>query len=349
MIKVLIVDDSRVVQEFMIHLLSSVPEIQVIGIASSGIEAIQFVHDKHPDIITMDIHMQGMDGLEATRVIMETVPTPIVIVSGTLSINDMATSFKLFEAGALAIVLRPPGMDDPEFADARKQLIQTIKLMSEVKVVRRFPKQGKNNNLNEINKQQVLSEITDIQVIAIGASTGGPIVLQTILSNLPKDLPVPVMIVQHIAKGFVGGFTDWLSGTSNIPLSIAKDGELGKPGNGYIAPDDLQMGLLSGGMIKLYSLPPDNGLCPSVDFLFRSVAEAMGPKALGILLSGMGKDGANGLKMMKDRGAITLVQNEASCVVFGMPGEAVKIKAADQVLSPEKIAEFITALFKVTK
>lgn len=346
MIKVLIVDDSRVVQEFMVHLLSSVPEIQVVGIANSGVEALKLVNEKRPDIITMDIHMPGMDGLETTRIIMETVPTPIVIVSGTLSVNDMTTSFKLFEAGALAVVLRPPGMEDPEFIEARKELIQTIKLMSEVKVVRRFPKQKKDNNFLAAQKQSVLSEITDIQLIAIGASTGGPLILQTILSNLPKDLPVPVLIVQHIAKGFVNGFSNWLAGTSNIALSIAKDGEILQPGRGYIAPDDFQMGILPGLRIKLNSLPPENGLCPSVDFLFRSVSEVMGSRAIGVLLTGMGKDGAKGLKMMKNAGAITIVQNEASCVVFGMPGEAVKIEAADHVFSPEKIVEFITVLFK---
>lgn len=347
MIKVLIVDDSVVVQKFMIHLLTSVKEIQVVGIASSGVEAIDLVKELHPDVITMDIHMPGMNGLETTRIIMETNPTPIVIVSGTLRVNDVTTSFKLFEAGALAVVLRPPGMEDPEFIGARKELIQTIKLMSEVKVVKRFPRQGKENNQSNNHQQSILPKINGIQLIAIGASTGGPVVLQTILANLPNDLPVPVLIVQHIAKGFVKGFRDWLATTSKITLSIANDGQILQSGNGYIAPDDFQMGITPGGMIKLSMLPPENGLCPSVDFVFRSVTEVLGSKAIGVLLSGMGKDGANGLKMMKDNGAITIAQNEASCVVFGMPGEAVRIGAAGQVLSPEKIVAYLTELLKV--
>ncbi len=344
MIKVLIVDDSRVVQEFMTHLLSSDPDIQVIGIAGTGAEAIEFVKEKRPDLITMDIHMPGMDGYEATRIIMETIPTPVIIVSGSLEAHEVANSFKLLEAGALAIVLRPPGMADPGFAAARNVLIQYVKLMSEIKVVRRFPKQM-NHKIRPIQKlQSVNTENKDIQLIAIGASTGGPVVLLTILSNLPKDLPVPVLIVQHIARGFLNGFRDWLAGSSKLLVNIGKDGDLIEPGNVYLAPDDLQMGIKPGPRITLGKLPPENNLCPSVDFLFRSVAEVMGPNAIGVLLTGMGKDGARELKNMKDRGAITIVQDEASCVVFGMPGEAVRIGAADQVLAPDKIAGVLSVL-----
>jgi two-component system chemotaxis response regulator CheB len=194
--------------------------------------------------------------------------------------------------------------------------------------------------------QAEIPEFKDIQLIAIGASTGGPVVLQTILLNLSKDFPVPVLIVQHIAKGFVNGLRDWLAGSSKLSVNIAKDGELLEPGNAYLAPDNFQMGIMPGPRITLISLPPENGLCPSVGYLFRSVAEIMGSKAMGVLLTGMGKDGANELKTMKDKGAITIVQDEASCVVFGMPGEAVRIGAADQVLSPEKIAGVLSGLCK---
>ena len=345
MIKVLIVDDSKVVQQFMMHILSSDPDIQVIGVASTGIEAIELVNEKRPDVITMDIHMPGMDGYEATRVIMETVPTPIVIVSGSMGVNDVKNYFKLIESGALAVVLRPPGMVDHGLIGASKELIQTVKLMSEVKVVRRFPNQAKDKIRTSRLKQPTNPGVKDIRLIAIGASTGGPVVLQTILSHLPKDLPVPVLIVQHIARGFVNGYRDWLAVSSIIPLHIAVDGELLEPGNGYIAPDDLQMGIVPGPRIKLSNLPPENSLSPSVDFLFRSVAEVMGSNAIGVLLTGMGKDGAKELKTMQNNGAITIVQDEASCVVFGMPGEAVRIGAADQVLPPDKIAEFLTDLF----
>jgi two-component system chemotaxis response regulator CheB len=341
MIKVLIVDDSKVIQEFLAHLLSSDPDLRVVGIANSGYEAIELAMLKKPDVITMDIHMPGMDGYEATRKIMETVPTPIVIVSGSSNKKDITNTFKLFDAGALAVVIRPSGFEHPQFAASRKELIQTVKLMSEVKVVRLFPRSRKEQKKPIVLVQTFENDLKRIQLIAIGASTGGPMALQIILSGLPADLSVPVLIVQHIAKGFVNGFREWLSATSGIKLKIAEDGELISAGIGYIAPDSLQMGICQEGKIVLSDLPPENGLRPSVSYLFRSVAQSFGPNALGVLLTGMGKDGADELKSMKDKGAFTLVQNKESCVVFGMPGEALSIGAADQALSPEKIAEIL--------
>ena len=341
MIKVLIVDDSKVIQEFLAHLLTSDPDIRVVGFASSGSEAVELVRMKKPDVITMDIHMPGIDGYEATRTIMETVPTPIVIVSGSSGKKEVTNTFKLLDAGALAVVIRPPGFEHPQFTASRKELIQTVKLMSEVKVVRLFPRSRKEQKKPLHLVQTFENDLKRIQVIAIGASTGGPMALQIILSRLPEDLPVPVLIVQHIAKGFVKGFHEWLSATSGIKLKIAEDGETISEGIGYIAPNNFHMGVVRGNKISLSDQPPENGLKPSVSFLFRSVAQTFGPNALGVLLTGMGKDGADELKAMKDKGAFTLVQNEESSVVFGMPGEALSIGAADQALSPEKIAEIL--------
>jgi two-component system chemotaxis response regulator CheB len=341
MIKVLIVDDSKVIQEFLAHLLSSDPDIKVVGFANSGYEAIELVEKKQPDVITMDIHMPGMDGYEATRTIMETVPTPIVIVSGSGKTKEVASTFKSLEAGALAIVLRPPGFEDPQFAASRKELIQTVKLMSEVKVVKRYPRSRK-EQVHPVRPVQTFdNNIERIQLIAIGSSTGGPMALQIILSRLPKNLPVPVLIVQHIAEGFVRGFKEWLSATSGIKLKIAEDGEPISGGIGYIAPDNFHMGVSKGNIINLSNQPPENGLRPSVSYLFRSVAQNYGSHAAGVLLTGMGRDGAEELKTMKDKGALTMVQNEESSVVFGMPGEALRIGAADQALSPEMIAEIL--------
>jgi two-component system chemotaxis response regulator CheB len=341
MIKLVIVDDSRVVQEFLTHILASDPEIQIVGVASSGQEAIELVKFKRPDAITMDVHMPGIDGYEATRMIMETFPTPIVIVSGGISTTDVNNTYRAFEAGALAVVLRPPGFDNSKFKTLKDELIQTVKLMSEVKVVKLSPRNRKEYTKILPAIQFLENDLKKIELIAIGASTGGPMVLQKILSRLPSDLPMPVLIVQHIAGGFVNGFQEWLSISSGIKLKIAENGECLLPGIGYIAPDNLHMGINSKGKINLCDLPPENGLRPSINNLFRSVAQYYGSKALGVLLTGMGKDGADELKTLKDIGAITIVQNEETSVVFGMPAEALRIGAADYALSPERIAEIL--------
>jgi len=349
MIKVLIVDDSQVVQEFLTYILSSDPEIQIVGVASSGYEAIELTNKKRPDVITMDYHMPDMNGAEATRAIMETTPTPIVIVSSSLNTKELTGSFSLFEAGALAVVLRPPGIHHPNFMHERNELIHTLKLMSEIKVVKVFPGWRKADFKSPENSMPVFNlptstTVKNIQLIAIGASTGGPLALLKILSRLPTELPVPVLIVQHIATGFMQGFVEWLSSSSNIPLRIATDGEVAKPGTGYIAPENFHMEVRQNLVINLSKLPPENGLRPSVNHLFRSVAQNRGLQAIGVLLSGMGTDGAMGLKIMKENGATTIAQDESSSVVFGMPGEAIRIGAAGYILPVEKIAGLISEL-----
>ena len=344
MIKVLIVDDSRVQQEFLAHILTSDPDIEIVGFAGSGDEAIEKTRLKKPDIITMDIHMPGMDGYEATRAIMETVPVPIVIVSSSLKAKEVAGTFKSLEAGALAVVYTPPGMEDPDFLRARKELIRIVRLMSEVKVIRRFPRVIRKSQITESVEWTKVKDRKPMKIIAIGASTGGPMALQTIFSRLPGDLPVPVLVVQHIAKGFIKGFKEWLASSSSVNIKIAEDNEPLEAATIYLAPDDYHMELSSDFKIKLNDLPPENGLRPSVNYLFRSVAKHAGSEASGILLTGMGKDGAEGLKTMKEIGASTFIQNQESSVVFGMPGEALRIGAADQALPPEAIAEVLVKL-----
>lgn len=343
MIKVLIVEDSRVVQEFLVHILTSDPTIQVVGIANDGAEALEAVRQKRPDVITMDIHMPKIDGFKATRAIMETLPTPIVIVSASTSAKDVTSTFRALEAGALAVVLRPPGMGHPQHEAAARELIQTVKLMSEIKVVKRISRVAPAPPL-----APGLKAGTEIQLVAIGASTGGPPVLQKILSGLPQDLAVPVLIVQHITPGFVEGLVEWLAGASRFPLHIAAHGEQPKPGHGYVAPDGFHMGVGSGPRIVLSDHATENGLRPSVAYLFRTVAQVLGARAVGVLLTGMGKDGAEELKLMKDMGAPTIAQDKTSSVVHGMPGEAIKLGGATYVLPPEAIAAMLAGLMRKT-
>jgi two-component system chemotaxis response regulator CheB len=344
MIKILIVEDSPVAREFLIHILSSDPAIQVVATARDGEEALEVVKRHKPDVITMDIHMPKMNGFDAARRIMETQRTPIIIVSGSWDDQEISTTFRAMEAGAQAVIPRPRGIGHPQYEAMAKELIQTVKLMSEVKVVRRWPRLDGKVTAPSIPAVDVKKAPAEIQVVAIGASTGGPMALQTILSRLPKDFSVPVLIIQHMAKGFIQGFVEWLAQSSGIPVRVAAEGESLLPGHAYVAPDDFQMKVVVGHRIALSKSEVENGLCPSVSDLFRSVANVYGRHAIGVLLTGMGKDGAKELRLMKDKEAITIVQDEYSSVVYGMPGEAIKLDAATYVLSPDKIAAVLIRL-----
>jgi two-component system chemotaxis response regulator CheB len=344
MIRVLIVEDSPVVQDFLRHLLSTDPEIQVIGTASDGEAALDAVQRQKPDVITMDIHMPGMNGWEATRKIMETQPTPVVIVSSSVVADEVTTTFRAIEAGALAAVPRPQGLGHQEYEATAQELIQTVKLMSEIKVVRRWPRPHSGSRVPAAPEANMPRASTAIEVVAIGASTGGPLVLQTLLSGLPKDFSVPVLIVQHIASGFVQGFAEWLTQSSGFPVHVAAAGDDLLPGHAYVAPDGLHMQVGMDRRIMLSQDAPKNGLRPSISCLFQSVAQVFGCDAAGVLLTGMGKDGAEELKLLRDKGAITIVQDKDSAVVYGMPGEAVKLDAATYILSPDRMAPTLIRL-----
>jgi two-component system chemotaxis response regulator CheB len=346
LIKVLVVEDSPVVRDILVYILSSDPDIQVVGSAHNGEEAIEAAKRFRPDVITMDIHMPKMNGLEATRRIMEAEPIPIVIVSGSVDPHENTVTFRAMEAGALAVLRRPAGIGHPDHEAAARELVQTVKLMSEVKVVRRWSKNWREPVLPLVaqalvNKPQIASK--KIRVIALGASTGGPPVLQTILAMLPRDFPLPVLIVQHMASGFIDSFAEWLAQSSGLPVHVATHGELMLPGV-YIAPDECQMKVAHGGKIVLTNDAPENGLRPSVSYLFRSLAEVFGGDTVAGLLTGMGRDGAEELLLLKKKGAVTFAQDKDSSVVYGMPGEAIKLDAATFILAPDKIAAVLTSL-----
>jgi two-component system chemotaxis response regulator CheB len=347
MVRVLVVEDSPVVREFLLHILGSDPEIEVVGTAETGEEALEAVERIRPDIITMDVHMPKMNGFDTTRRIMETHPTPIIIVSGTLDASETASVFRAIEAGALAVLPRPSGTGHPEHEQSAADFVQTVKLMSEVKVVRRWPqlRPGKTPPTASLSAQiQPRIAQTETRLIAIGASTGGPPALRMILSGLPKDFPPPVLIVQHIAAGFTEGFVEWLAQSSNLPVRLPVHGQEVIPGRVYVAPDGFHMTVATDGRIWLNTDELENGLRPSVSCLFRSVAKAYGQSAIGVLLTGMGKDGALELKLMKEQGAVTIAQDKESSVIHGMPGEAIRLGGATYVLPPEKISIMLTNL-----
>ncbi|MBI4195208.1 MAG: chemotaxis-specific protein-glutamate methyltransferase CheB [Betaproteobacteria bacterium] len=344
-IKVLVADDSQVARMLLAHLLESDPQIRVVGAVADGQSAVDFVAENKPDVVLMDIHMPHLDGFEATRRIMETQPVPIIICSATTNPREVATTFRLMEAGAVACVEKPIAREHVEFEQLVADLLQTVKLMSEVKVVRRWPRSRLAPVPAPVARAAALKPApAEIRVIGIGASTGGPPLLQTILAGLSKDFPVPMLVVQHIAHGFLPGLAEWLNQTTGFRIHVASYGTLPLAGHVYLAPDDFHMGVSASGRILLTREEPENGLRPAVSYLFRSLAEVWGASALGVLLSGMGKDGAAELKLMKDKGATTIAQDRESSVVHGMPGVAIGLGGATHVLPADRISDALVTL-----
>ncbi len=345
MIKAVIADDSPVIREYLKHILESYPDLQVVGMANDGYETVKLVNRTKPDVVIMDINMPNMNGFQATRRIMETTPVPIVLVSASYDTKEAATTFQALEAGALTVMEKPVGIGDPDSEKLTREFIQTVKLMSEVKVVTRKPQfLGKKVIPSVPSRASSLPTPTEVKLIAIGASTGGTLVLQTILLRLPSDFSVPIVIVQHIAAGFVQGLAEWLEQTTGFPVKVATHGEILLPSHAYLAPDDYHMNVNKGMQISFIKAEKENGLRPSVSFLFRSVANVFGKEAVGVLLTGMGADGAKELKLMKEKGAVTIAQDEETSLVFGMPGKAVEMGAAHYVLPPEKIAQALVKM-----
>lgn len=339
MIKVLIVEDSMVAREHLHYILTADPEIHVVALAKDGEEAVRLTPHVKPDVITMDIYMPKMDGLEATRRIMQTHPVPIVIVSANWNPAEVESTFKAIQAGAVTVLEKPVGIGHPRYEAMARDLLQTIKLMSEVRVVTRRPHLGQiAATLQPAVPAPSPAVSSRVSMVAIGSSTGGPAVLEEILRAMPADFDVPILIVQHIAIGFVQGLVDWLKRISALPLQVATQGEQCLPGHVYFAPDDWHMGVDRHSRITLSQAPPENSLRPAVAHLFRTVAEVYGSRAIGVLLTGMGSDGAAELKLMHDRGALTIAQDKATSIVHGMPGEAIKLGAARYILPPAQIA-----------
>jgi len=324
--------------------LEDEPDIEVVEEAGNANDALQKLGLHQPDVVLMDIQMPRLDGFETTRRIMETQPLPIIICTAATDPKEVATTFRSMEAGAVACLEKPVAPDHPEHRDQVRSLLETIKLMSEIKVVRRWPRSRSNLAVTPPRPAVFDPSRQGIRLIGIGASTGGPPMLQTILAGLPKDFPAPILIVQHIAQGFLPGLVEWLNQTTGLQVHIATHGICPLPGHVYLAPDDFHMGVNGGGHILLAHEEPENGLQPAVSYLFRSLTEACGPNVLGVLLSGMGKDGAAELKLMKDRGATTVAQDRETSVVHGMPGEAIRLDGATHVLPAEKIADTLITL-----
>jgi two-component system chemotaxis response regulator CheB len=348
-IKVLIVEDLISVQLVLIDAIESDLGLTVVGTVNSGERALKFLEgaDK-PDVILMDIHLPGMNGFETTHRIMSTKPLPIVICSATSDPADVATTFRAMDAGAVAMIAKPRGPMHPLHGEMKQHLLQTLKLMSEVKVVRRWKRQSGAVTPVTPNRDSISPGKSTVKLVVIGTSTGGPPVLRSILGALSKEFPVPILVVQHISPGFLAGLVEWLQQGCQLKVLIAGQGDVIMPGHVYFAPDGCHMGVDSQGRIALANGSMADALRPSASHLFRTVAEVYGASAVGVLLTGMGKDGAHELSMLKDRGAVTIAQDKATSVVHGMPGEAIRLGAAVHILASDQIAGMLKRILNLS-
>ncbi len=343
-IKVLLADDSPLVLAVLRKIITSTNEIKIVGETTRGNEVYRMAQSLKPDVICTDFHMPGMNGYEVTKEIMENNPLPILIISSSVqSIGDELTIFNLLEAGAVDVFPKPIIGTEEEYKKVAEELIQRIKIVSKVRPFRRSSLKPTAQYNKPIN-QSFINTDTPVRVIAIGASTGGPQLLAQILPNLPASFPLPILCVQHIAEGFINDFVHWLNNSCLLNVKIAEQGEYPVGGTIYFPRENTHLKVDKSGRLLLSKETVIKEHCPSVNELFTSVAQYYTKFALGIILTGMGADGAVGLKNIHDMGGVTVAQDEESCVVFGMPKSAIEIGAVDRILSPRQIIDLLKLL-----
>ncbi|WP_027360192.1 chemotaxis-specific protein-glutamate methyltransferase CheB [Desulforegula conservatrix] len=332
-IRVLIVDDSQLARKILIDILSSDPDLRVIGEAKDGLEAVDKANSLKPDIVTMDIDMPVLNGLEAIERIMGQCPMPILAVT---ALSGVRMAFKAVTKGALDI------LDKSDITlDDGATLIRKIKILAGVDVAVHHISMLKKGKIKTPEPAKIMTlQKQDSQfrsIVAIAASTGGPQAISAILSQLPASFPTPIVIAQHVAAGFTEGITEWLNTCTALTVMPAIDGDRIMPGHVYLNPSEFSMRINSQGLICLSKETSNQMYHPSCDTLLCSVAEAFGKNSVGVILSGMGSDGVSGINSIKTVGGATLAQDEQSSVVFGMNGIAIKQGAVENVLSLNEI------------
>jgi len=336
-VQVMVVDDCNIARHVMKLILQSDKEIEVCASVPDGESALSLVQTNKPDVITMDLNMPGLNGLEVTKRIMETAPVPIIIV--TSDTKSAANPFHLLEAGAVAVLRSPAPPGHPEHEQTAAQLIKTIKALAGVKLLRPSERQRE----RAAASSSKVATGSGAKVIALGASTGGPQVLRQILCGLPADFPIPIIVTQHIAKGFTASLVKWLNGKSPLALSVAEQGEKLQPAHVYVAPDDKHLGITPGLAVELSSAN-EYTMRPSISYMFKSLERSFGKNCVAVLLTGMGRDGAAEMAVLKAKGALTIAQDRDSSLIHGMPGEAIAFGGVCEVLSPDKIIERLLSL-----
>ena len=340
-IRVLIVDDSPLAVEIIRRMLATEPRIVVAGVAGDGVEALQLIPEVRPDIICTDLHMPKMSGLEMIREVMARDPLPILVISVSVQEDQKHNIFKMLEAGALDILAKPRGGLQADFDATANELVTKIRILSGVKVITIHRAAGEAQA-----KRPSLAGLAaaPARIIGIGASTGGPQALENVLRHLSADFPLPLVCVQHIALGFMGGLVAWLAGRCHIPVRTAEEGARPLPGIAYFPPDDRHLEIDDSGLFHCSDALAPAGHRPSIDLTFEALARHYGAAAVGVLLTGMGADGAQGMLAIARAGGLTIAQDEQSSVVFAMPRQAIELGAVRQVLELDEIGPALSGL-----
>ncbi|MGM0507849.1 MAG: protein-glutamate methylesterase/protein-glutamine glutaminase [Fusobacteriota bacterium] len=353
MIKVLVVDDSIFMRNLISDMLNEEKDIEVVGTARNGKDAIQKNKKLNPDVITLDIEMPIMNGLEAVKKIMDTNPTKVIMLS-SLAAEGAKETIEALDKGAYDFVQKPSGQISLDIKKVKKELVEKVRESVKVnlKQLEKKPKKRKINLHKFLKRKSKASQkvIRDAkQIVAIGISTGGPNALQTIIPEIPADIGVGILIVQHMPPKFTKSLADRLEVLSEINVKEAEDNDEIIGGTAYIAPGDYHMEVVKKGArryIRLNQNEPENGHRPSADVLFRSVSKIYGENAVGVIMTGMGGDGSKWLKKLKDTGAKTIGQSKETCVIYGMPKVAFRLGAVDYEVDLERIPKKIIELLK---
>lgn len=330
-IRVLVVDDSALIRQVLTELLSTDPDIEVVGTASDPYAARQRIKELHPDVLTLDVEMPKMDGLTFLEKLMTGHPMPVVMVS-SLTEAGCQTTLKALELGAIDFFTKPKIDLRDEITERAAELVDKVKMAMQARV-RPLGQSREGVKSNNPVSRTAMLKTTD-KVLGIGASTGGTEAIRSVLQQMPADAP-PILVTQHMPERFTKAFADRLNSLCEILVKEACDGDSVLPGQALVAPGNYHMELIRSGaryQVRITQGPPVNRHRPSVDVMFHSIAQIAGSNALGVILTGMGADGAQGLLAMRQAGAATVAQDEGTCVVFGMPKEAIKAGAVEKIV-----------------
>jgi two-component system chemotaxis response regulator CheB len=344
--RVLVVEDSPTIRHRIVEILGADPELSVVGEAEDGKQAIELCRTLRPDVVTLDMMMPVVSGVAVTEYVMAYCPTPILIVSASTNRSELFKTYEALAAGAVDVLEKPVGNDTDH--DWPRRLVARVKMVSRIKVITHLRARLASDGSRPSAGHDTAGRKTErrISIVAIGGSTGGPAAVVEILRGLPAEFPVPILLVIHISCPFGTAFAEWLDRQSGLRVRYATDGEmlpaLDEAGV-VMAPPGFHL-MIQHGRLRLSSGPERNSCRPSVDVLFESLSQQHGDTTAACLLTGMGKDGAAGLLALRRAGAVTFAQDEASCVVFGMPKAAIEIGASDQVLPLNQMARALTAV-----